>query len=120
MLSITAKLSAFTFSSCSNTEMYDYIMFTIGQMLGKFCFVQLHVFQMYDSECRHHVIARAAVLGQESTGTLKSPPDSAIDLGDFYADSIGAGAPHVCAVSDEGQLKCWGQNGSGLYFLRCD
>ena len=37
-----------------------------------------------------------------------------IDLGTGRtATAIAAGAAHTCAVLDDGEIKCWGQNGVG-------
>ena len=55
--------------------------------------------------------------GREIVGSyLTTPPDTAIDLGDFYVSSVGAGSYHVCAVNEEGYVKCWGYNNSGTFF----
>ena len=39
---------------------------------------------------------------------------SAVDLGDTFSTSqISVGGHHVCAVSDDGDVKCWGRNDYG-------
>ena len=59
-------------------------------------------------------------LGQGNTADRGDGPGemgdnlAPIDLGTGRtATAIAAGAGHTCAVLDDGDIKCWGQNGSG-------
>ena len=38
---------------------------------------------------------------------------SSVDLGTFNPTQIAVGANHVCALSDAGDVKCWGRNDAG-------
>ena len=59
-------------------------------------------------------------LGQGNTADRGDGPGemgdnlAPIDLGTGRtATAIAAGAGHTCAILDDGEVKCWGQNGSG-------
>ncbi|MEC7433875.1 MAG: hypothetical protein VYC10_11205, partial [Pseudomonadota bacterium] len=45
---------------------------------------------------------------------VTSPPSTAIDLGTGRtAVAVSAGAEHVCALNDNGEVRCWGRIASG-------
>ena len=52
-----------------------------------------------------------------SEGYYYSPPDDSFDLGDadgtFTPTDVTVGAQHVCALSDGGAVRCWGENIDG-------
>ena len=52
-----------------------------------------------------------------SEGYYYSPPDDEFDLGDadgsFTVTDVTVGAQHVCALSDGGSVRCWGENTNG-------
>ncbi len=54
-------------------------------------------------------------LGNGTTGTdVDQPAATAVNLGtDRTAVAIAAGGDHTCALLDNNELKCWGENGNG-------
>lgn len=56
----------------------------------------------------------AGELGYGDTDDRPSPPGDSVDLRDGYtAIAIAAGAYHTCAILDDGNVKCWGDNDQG-------
>ena len=52
-------------------------------------------------------------LGNDSTDDILYAHDTPIDLGDFYVESADVGETHVCAVSSNATVKCWGEGRHG-------
>ncbi|HII11088.1 MAG TPA: RTX toxin, partial [Candidatus Poseidoniaceae archaeon] len=53
-------------------------------------------------------------LGDGGTNTRTAPPSTAIDLGTGRtAVSVTTGHYHTCAILDNGDVKCWGQDNYG-------
>ena len=52
-------------------------------------------------------------LGHGATTDLNSPPSTAINLGTAAAVAVTAGDEHTCAILDNGDLKCWGNDSNG-------
>ena len=52
-------------------------------------------------------------------GYIYEPPTDGFDLGDtdgvFTAMEISVGSHHVCALSDDGKGRCWGNNGLFMF-----
>jgi alpha-tubulin suppressor-like RCC1 family protein len=63
--------------------------------------------------------ATYGVLGQGNLKNLGDEPNEmgenmkVVDLNFTSIRSISVGARHACAVSDEGQVKCWGESSHG-------
>ena len=64
---------------------------------------------MYQIHQAVHVMSTAwGVLGTESSSNIYNAHKVPIDLGDFYVESADLGKYHICAVSSDATLKCWG------------
>jgi alpha-tubulin suppressor-like RCC1 family protein len=51
--------------------------------------------------------------GQPVTGTGSNGDLSRVSLGNFKAVAVTAGTLHACAMSNDGRVKCWGDNNMG-------
>jgi len=53
-------------------------------------------------------------LGDGGTSDTNAPSSTPIDLGTGRtAVAVSAGDWHTCAILDNGDMKCWGQDGQG-------
>jgi len=73
-----------------------------------------HMCALYDQKVKCWGYNNNGQLGRGNTGTMTSVPDEAVALGEgFNAVRVYAGYRHSCAVSTEGDSKCWGRNSNG-------